>query len=146
MSSEKLLRCEIARPDGSGGGVRYVPLEMFGLWEHLLTSRHGFRIRSRTASVWVEIEEGGAGAGVRSPVEKVTELCLFVFDAGDGMLHRICRFVPTAELESVRQILLRHYRPGDGAAGPAPWLRERHGVWFRPRAESDALGTAAALG
>jgi hypothetical protein len=143
MSSEKLVRCEIEHEDGSGRGVRYVPLEMFGLWEHLMARRHGFRIAARSASVWVELEEGVSVAGVRSPVEKVTELCLFVFDPEDGMLHRICRFVPTPELDSVREILVGHFAPAAGDPCPAPWLRERHGVWFRPRAETDPVGAAA---
>jgi hypothetical protein len=146
MSSEKLVRCEIEREDGSGGGVRFVPLEIFGLWAHLMADRHGLGVRTRAASVWVEIEEGGGAAGLHSPVEKVTELCLFVFDAADGMLHCNCRFVATTELDAVRPILVGHYRPGDDAPGPVPWVRERHGVWFRPRAEPETAGQPAAAG
>jgi hypothetical protein len=143
MSSEKLMRCEIERGDGSGAGVRYVPLEIFGLWEHLMATRHGLRVRSRSSSMWVEIEDGTSAAGVHSPVEWVTELCLFVFNPEDGMLHRQCRFVPTAELEKVRQILTRHYRAPEAAGAPTPWLRERHGMWFRPRVAPEAVGGPA---
>ena len=142
MASEKLVRCELERADGTDGGVRFVPLEIFGLWERLMQHGHGLRVRSRLASVWVELEEGGATSGVRSPVERVTELCLFVFDSHDGMLHRNCRYVPTAELESVREIVVGHYR--DAAPASTPWLRERDGVWFRPRLEADPAGAETA--
>jgi hypothetical protein len=144
MSSEKLIRCEIERADGSGRGVRYVPLEIFGLWEHLMATRHGFRVCERSASVWVEVDEGRAPGQARSRGDRVTELCLFVFDAREGMLHRTCRYAPTEDLERVRQVLLDHYRPPEGSPGPAPWLRERAGMWFRPRAA--AAGVAGASG
>ncbi len=135
MSSEKLIRCEIEREGGASRGVRYVPLDLIGLWEHLMLSRHHFRITSRAASVWVEVEEATASGGVKSAVERVTEISLFVFNQDDGMLHRVCRYVPTADAERVREVLLRHYSTPTGGPAPAPWLRQRQGVWFRPRNE-----------
>lgn len=144
MSSQKLVRCEIQREDGSGRGVRYVPLEILGLWEHLMRSRHGLQVRSRTASVWVEEEKARAGSAAPPPAERVTELCLYVFDRRDGMLHNICRFLPTEELPRLRDLLLSHYRSRLGDEEPAPWLRERPGVWLRPGPGSGETGGTGA--
>src|SRR5438309_12087755 len=43
MASQRLVRCDV-RPGGPTAEpqVRFVPLEIFGLWEYLMTSRHGF--------------------------------------------------------------------------------------------------------
>jgi hypothetical protein len=135
MSSEKLVRCEIERTDGSSPGVRFVPLDIVGLWEQVMASRHDFRIKKRAASVWVEMDEAAAAGSPRIPVERVTEISLFVFDPHEGMLQCVCRYVPTVEMEKVRPVLIGHYAHPTGAQGPLPWLRERHGIWYRPRAE-----------
>ena len=47
MASQKLIRCEV-RPQGSTspGSPRFVPLEIFGLWEYLMTHKHDFDIGS----------------------------------------------------------------------------------------------------
>ena len=46
MASQRLVRCDV-RPGGPTAEpqVRFVPLEIFGLWEYLMTSRHGFEVR-----------------------------------------------------------------------------------------------------
>ena len=45
MASQKLVRCEIRRNGAERDEqVRYVPLEIYGLWEYLMTRRHGFEV------------------------------------------------------------------------------------------------------
>ena len=52
MASQKLVRCEIRRPDSAGGPtVRYVPLEIFGLWEFLMRTKHRFEVTRSVASL-----------------------------------------------------------------------------------------------
>lgn len=144
MSSQKLVRCEVDRGDGRPASPRFVPIEIFGLWEYLMVHRHEFRVAGRNASVWVELEEGGSQ--VKSPVEHVTEIALFVFEPKDGMLTRVCRYVPSDEASRVREILLAHYKPPAGSTAPAPWVRERAGVWFRPRPEGETMARAGTTG
>jgi hypothetical protein len=55
------------------------------------------------------------------------------------MLNRVCRYVPDQDLPVVREVLLRHYGALEQTGNPKPWLREREGVWFRPR---EGAGTA----
>jgi hypothetical protein len=46
MSSQKLVRCDVRRAGdpGDSRSPRYVPLEIFGLWEHLMATRHAFEV------------------------------------------------------------------------------------------------------
>ena len=45
MPSQKLVRCEIRpRATKQAGTPRFIPLEIFGLWEYLMATKHGFEI------------------------------------------------------------------------------------------------------
>jgi len=142
MSNQKLARVDLGRPGGACT-VRYVPLEILGLWEHLMTERHGFEVRGISASVWAELEGSAGAAGVKVPTERVTEISLYYFDSRIGMLNRVVRYAPAEDAGVVRDVLLRHYGALEDYGNPKPWMREREGVWFRPR-EGQAGGGAFA--
>jgi len=143
MSNQKLARVDLGRPGGAGT-VRYVPLEVLGLWEHLMTERHGFEVRGVSASVWAELEGSAGAAGVKVPTERVTEISLYYFDARIGMLNRVIRYAPAEDVPVLRETLMRHYGAlGDDLGNPKPWMKEREGVWFRPREGQTASGAFA---
>ena len=135
MSSQKLVRCRVAK-SGDSESLRFVPLEILGLWEHLMGCHHGFEVRERSASVWVALEDTSAASQVRTAVERVTEISLFYYDHRHGMLNQVLRYVPTADADAVRAILMSHYTGPTDTSTPSPWLRERPGIWFRPVEES----------
>ena len=63
MPGERLVRCEVYKgADPGSGSVRYVPSEVFGLWSHLMQSKHGFGVRKNQASLWVDVEEKSEAA------------------------------------------------------------------------------------
>jgi hypothetical protein len=136
MSNQKLVRCAIGRPGSADESVRYVPLEILGLWEHVMRVNHGFECRGTSASVWVELDEATGTSSPKSTVERVTELSLYYFDVRLGMLSHVCRFVPEPDVGLVKSILLRHYGTMGTSRGQTPWMRERQGVWFRPREDA----------
>jgi hypothetical protein len=142
MSNQKLARVDLGRK-GAAPTVRYVPLEILGLWTHLMTERHGFEIHGFAASVWTDLEDG---AEAKTPTERVTEISLYYFDPRAGMLNRVCRYAPSEDMAQVREALLRHYGKLESFGNPKPWTREREGVWFRPRevAASGVLAEAEA--
>jgi len=143
MSNQKLARVDLGR-NGSADTVRYVPLEILGLWSHLMTQRHGFEIKGFAASVWTELEDGAGVAG-KTPTEHVTEISLYYFDPRVGMLNRVCRYAPSADVPALREALLRHYGALENFGNPKPWMREREGVWFKPR-QAAAPGLLAEAG
>jgi hypothetical protein len=129
MPSQKLVRCEIRRRGSKeSGSPRYIPLEIFGLWEYLMTSRHDFEIVAPRASLWLDMEDSPEAAYSENQYERVTEVTAFVYSGRDDMFTRVCRYFPTSECEAVKRIFLAHY---DGEAERVrPQIRERSGIWI----------------
>jgi len=140
MASQKLVRCEIRHREGnSAGSARYVPLEIFGLWEHLMRSRHAFDVMDARASLWLDTETSPDSAYTENQFERVTEVTAFVYSERDDMFTRICRYFPTDQCEQLKGIFLSHYTPAAGLVQPQ--VRERAGIWIHR-----GMGAAAATG
>ena len=137
MASQKLVRCEIRREDVTGAPtVRYVPLEIFGLWEHLMRTRHRFEVTRTVASLWIDVDETPEAAYGENQYERVTEVELLRYSERDGMFSRVSRYFPSAEYPTLKGLLLRHYESVSEPGAPELQIKERHGIWIRrePRA------------
>jgi len=132
MASQRLVRCDV-RPGGPTAEpqVRFVPLEIFGLWEYLMTSRHGFEVRAPQASLWLDAEETPGSAYEEQQYDPVTEVSVFLYSGRDDMFTRVCRYFPTDQCEALERIFLSHYPADD--AGIQTRLRERPGFWIHRR-------------
>ena len=138
MSSQKLVRCELRRKGAASGQVRFVPLEIFGLWEHLMTSKHQFEVSTPSASLWLDMEDSPDAACSVEQYERVTEVTAFVYSDRDQMFTRARRYFPSDEAESLKADLplaLHLGRGPDPDAGPrapgdlgAPGPVARHGL------------------
>jgi hypothetical protein len=103
-------------------------MEIFGLWEYLMVAKHGFLIRSRQASLWIDAEESPEIRTSETRFEDVTELTLFVYSEADGMFSRVTRYFPSENYDELRSIFLSHYV----SAGPVDTqIKERPGVWIK---------------
>ena len=129
MASQKLVRCEI-RSRGSNGKTtaRFIPLEIFGLWEYLMTNKHAFEVTNARASLWLDMEDSPETAYSDQQYEKVTEVTAFVYSNRDEMFTRACRYFRSDECDSLRPIFLSHYQ----AQGEKlqTQVRERQGIWL----------------
>ena len=137
MASQKLVRCEIRKPDASGEPtVRYVPLEIFGLWEFLMRTKHRFEVERSVASLWIDVDETPEAAYGENQYERVTEVQLLRYSEADGMFSRVSRYFPTEEFPRLKEMLLRHYQGVSDPSAPGPQVKERRGIWIRraPRA------------
>jgi hypothetical protein len=129
MASQKLVRCEIRHPrDPNGNSTRYVPLEIFGLWEFLMKNRHGFEINDSRASLWLDAEEAPESAYDEHQFDRVTEISVFLYSGRDDMFTRVCRYFPSSECGALKRIFLAHY-PQE-ASRIQPHVRERAGIWI----------------
>jgi len=129
MPSQKLVRCLI-RPIRSTlpATPRYVPLEIFGLWEFLMRNKHGFEVVETQASLWLDMDDSPEAAYGEEQYERVTEVTAFVYSGRDGMFTRACRYFPSSECNRLKQIFLTHYREkGDRIQTQ---VREREGIWL----------------
>ena len=134
MESEKVVLCAIER-DGKRS-ERYIPLREFGLWKYLMESKHGFSVTDASASVWVDREEFERlrsiyeGAAVETPVVRLT---FFIYSDQDAMHYQVVRFVPDAEKEAIREILLGHFAP-DKVKRESIAIDECAGYWLGAQA------------
>jgi hypothetical protein len=129
MPSQKLVRCQIRRRGGQDrGSERFVPLEIFGLWEYLMSAKHDFEIVQPLASLWLDMEDSPEAAYGEGQYERVTEVTAFVYSGRDEMFMRACRYFPTSECEQLKAIFLGHYRASAGRLNTQ--VRERPGIWL----------------
>lgn len=138
MSSQKLIRCEL-RKRGSKAPpqVRYVPIEIFGLWEHLMVSRHDFEVAVPRASLWLDMEDSPDAAYSQDQFERVTEVTAFVYSDRDEMFTRQRRYFPSEQADELKRIFLSHYTQEEGRIQTQ--LQERQGIWIvREKAASTA--------
>ncbi len=132
MASQKLVRCEIRKAGSdSEATVRYVPLEIFGLWEFLMRVKHQFDVSRTVASLWIDVDENPEAAYGENQYERVTEVQLLRYSERDGMFGRVSRYFPTAEYPRLKELLLRHYESISAPSEPQPQLQERQGIWIR---------------
>ena len=105
MASQKLVRCNLRARGAKGeGSARFIPLEIFGLWEYLMTHKHEFEVIAPRASLWLDMEDSPETAYSDQQYERVTEVTAFVYsnripwrpinsrsaslDGGVGPLHK----------------------------------------------------------
>jgi hypothetical protein len=137
MPSQKLVRCEV-RPRGSAGkpSPRFIPLEIFGLWEFLMVSRHRFEVLDARASLWLDMEDSPEAAYSQDQYDRVTEVTAFVYSGRDDMFTRACRYFRSAECDELKQIFLSHYQTSSPRM--RTHIRERQGIWVYREATTPA--------
>jgi hypothetical protein len=134
MAKEKIVRCTIAKTgDGSTArSVRYVPLEIFQLWKHLMTHRHGFTIHDDYASLWFDIDGDPNVTYAASNYERVVRLSLWVYSESTGMFREITRYFPHDSYGEIKPRFMAHYSSYFTASKFPPRTLEIHGVWLKP--------------
>jgi hypothetical protein len=129
MPSQKLVRCLVrAKSAKAAPTARYIPLEIFGLWDFLMTSRHGFEVIEPRASLWLDMEDSPETAYGEHQYERVTEVTAFVYSGRDDMFTRACRYFPAEECEHLKPIFLAHYQ--EHGTRVQTHVRERQGIWL----------------
>ncbi len=133
MASQKLVRCLIRRRGSrEDGSLRFIPLEIFGLWEYLMSTKHDFEVVAPRASLWLDMEDSPEAAYSENQYERVTEVSAFVYSGRDEMFTRACRYFRSDECERLKSIFLAHYAEGD--EHPQTHVRERQGIWLHRQA------------
>jgi hypothetical protein len=128
MSSQKLVRCELRRVGSTQTQIRFVPLEIFGLWEHLMTTKHQFEVLIPRASLWLDMEDSPDAAYSQDQYERVTEVTAYVYSDRDEMFTRARRYFPAGEASALRNIFLSHYIADQGRIQTQ--VHERQGIWI----------------
>jgi hypothetical protein len=133
MAKEKIVRCTVKSggDDGMPESVRYVPLDVYDLWESLMVGRHGFDVTVDCASLWFDIDGDPNVSYAETNYEPVVRLSLWIYSDSEGMFRKIVRYFPADAYEEIKPRFLSHYAAYlNGARFPAR-MDETRGVWLK---------------
>ncbi|MGD9141412.1 MAG: hypothetical protein PVJ42_07715 [bacterium] len=135
MAKEKVVRCRVSK-NGSGPPVestRYVPLDVYDLWKHLMVTRHGFEILEEQVSLWFDIDGDPHVSYSDADYERVMRLSLWVYSDSDRMFRKVVRYFPEGDYPDIRTAFLSHYEEPRNHSQWAARLEERSGVWVKAK-------------
>jgi hypothetical protein len=101
--------------EDSPRSLRYVPLGEFGLWRHLMETRHHRSVRVESVSVWVAEDAAIWNSGwAAEELEPVLRVRMDVPGEG-GVSVPVERFFPAETYPQAQEALMAHY---EGASHP----------------------------
>jgi hypothetical protein len=105
-----LVRCRLlGRDETSVRALRYVPLAEFGLWKHLMETRHRRQVSIESISVWVAEDPARWNSGFAAEdLEPVLRVRLEMPGLG-GVRVPVERFFPAETYPEAQEALLSHY-------------------------------------
>jgi hypothetical protein len=108
--TEKLIRCEMVHPNGKGS-TRFISLELFLLWAHMMRTRHNMECKEYSISLWVPADEYQKKSGIFSHsgnIEQVNRFDFLLFDATYNYPYQATRFVLESDSERFKQAMSSH--------------------------------------
>ncbi|HEY6546690.1 MAG TPA: hypothetical protein VI589_02255 [Vicinamibacteria bacterium] len=105
-----LVRCRLSGAESdSTNALRYVPLGEFGLWKHLMETRHGRQVSVESISVWIAEESARWNSGFAAEdLEPVLRVRLEVLDES-GVCVPVERYFPAETYPMAQEALLKHF-------------------------------------
>ncbi len=104
------MRCRLlGRDSATVRALRYVPLAEFGLWKHLMETRHERQVSVESISVWVAEDPARWNSGFAAEdLEPVLRVRLELPGPG-GVPVPVERFFPAETYPEAQEALLSHY-------------------------------------
>jgi hypothetical protein len=124
-----LTRCEVRSRDGTRG-LRFVPLAELGLWQQVMSARHGIQVLSAAVGLWLaddELDRNEPWLARAGAPEAVDRLDLTLFDGDLGLCHLVRRYTASDGVLELRDRLLQHL---DAHTNPANIHQEITGGHF----------------
>jgi hypothetical protein len=105
-----IVRCRLGGPDQEMvTSLRYVPLSEFGLWRHLMETRHRRPVIVETVSIWIAEDATRWNSGFQpEDLEPVLRVRL-ERPGPHGVPIRIERFFPAETYPQAQEALLSHF-------------------------------------
>lgn len=112
-----LVRCRLDAPDEEcPSALRYVPLAEFGLWTHLMQTRHGREVQIESVSLWIAEDPSRWNSGFQAedlaPVLRVR----IEVPGPKGVVIPVERYFPAETYPQAQEALLSHYALGAQAS------------------------------
>ena len=106
---QNLLRCLVGSDQGELS-LRFVEQTHFRLWQYLLANKHNLRVHEAIACLWLNQSEFEQQQDLyihAGNVEPLCRLSFSVYDDNAGWCDVVQRFLPAAEKDEVKAILLK---------------------------------------
>lgn len=103
----RLLRCDTVNRFHEAG-VRFVELEHFRLWEHMMRSRHGIEVRHLQLCLWLGEATFMRNAGPfrhAGQVEEVSRITVSIYDERHSYFFDVKRYALAEEAGFVQETL-----------------------------------------
>ena len=104
-----MVRCHLdGPPDVPERNVRYVPLAEFGLWQHLMETKHHRTVTVEQVSIWVPEDAARRNSGyVAEDLQPVLRL-RFQKPGPQGTVLTLERYFPAETYPEAQEALLSH--------------------------------------
>jgi hypothetical protein len=111
-----IVRCRLlGQYDEATANLRFVPLSEFGLWRHLMETRHEREVRVEAVSIWIAEDAARWNSGFQAEdLEPVLRVRLDV-SGPNGVSIPVERYFPAETYPLAQEALLRHFQ---GASRP----------------------------
>lgn len=105
-----VVRCRLSAPEEeSASALRYVPLAEFGLWKHLMETRHRRRVTVEAVSIWIPEDPARWNSGFAAEdLEPVLRVRLDV-PGPQGIAIPVERYFPAETYPEAQEALLSHF-------------------------------------
>jgi hypothetical protein len=105
-----LVKCRLDGIDDSTT-LRYVPVSEFGLWRHMMETRHGRSVKVEARSYWVAEQAAWWNSGFAA--EDLLPVLRLRFERAlpEGISETVERFFPAETYPQAQEALLAHFSP-----------------------------------
>jgi|SRR5713226_902539 hypothetical protein len=105
-----IVRCRLGGPsEAQPSSLRYVPLVEFGLWKHLMETRHVREVKVESVSIWIAEDAARWNSGfVPEDLEPVLRVRLEL-PGPHGVSVPVERYFPAETYPQAQEALLRHF-------------------------------------
>ena len=106
-----IVRCRLSgEGEGATANLRYVPLSDFGLWKHLMESRHHRQVSIESVSIWIAEDAARWNSGFQDEdLEPVLRVRLDV-SGPSGVCIPVERYFPAETYPLAQEALLQHFQ------------------------------------
>lgn len=106
-----IVRCRLSGDnDEATATLRYVPLSEFGLWKHLMESRHHRLVSVESVSIWIAEDAARWNSGFQDEdLEPVLRVRLDL-SGPSGVCIPVERYFPAETYPLAQEALLRHFQ------------------------------------
>jgi hypothetical protein len=90
--------------------IRFVEQNHYRLWQYMMANKHDLIVQKASPCLWLPEAEYAANSRLfdqSGPREDVTRLNFAIYDQDTGLCNTVQRFVPTADADQLRDLLLQ---------------------------------------